>query len=93
MFGEDLGRQVVHLVGVPVAEVRRDVRLRDVRGARPRRVEERPAGPAHLVDDLLGQLDDAVAVGAVPVSVELDQPCPAAADAEDPVAFAQRRGR
>jgi hypothetical protein len=90
---EDLGGEVVHLVRVAVAEMLGDVRPRNVRGAGPGGVEERPSGPADLVDDLLGELHDAVAVGPPRDPVQLDQAGPAPADAEDPVAVPERPDR
>ena len=86
---QDLRRDVVDRFPVSIVEVERDVGVRQVAGPGPRGMQERAAGPAGAVDNLLGQLLYAVAVVGLRVRDQVDQPGPAAPDADDPVALAQ----
>src|SRR5512136_1792397 len=52
-------------------------------------VQERAAGAGSLVDDLLGELDNLVALGLVLLPLQLDESCPTAPDAEHPVSLPQ----
>ncbi len=89
---QDLGRDVVDLVGVLVGQVRWDERLGQMAGPRPRAVEEGPARTSGAIDEVLRQLHDAGAVVRVGVGNQVDEPRPAAPDAEDAVALAAGPG-
>src|SRR5512136_111183 len=52
-------------------------------------MQERAAGTGSLVDDLLGELDNLVALELILLPLQLDEACPTAPDAEHPVALPQ----
>ena len=79
---------VVDLVLVCIAEMRRHAVERQVARSRARRVQERAARASRAIDDRLGQLLDVLAVVGVLLADEVHQACPAAPDADDPVSFA-----
>ncbi len=87
---QSLLAEVVHLVLVLVAEVRRHFVQGDVARPGARGVEEGTAGAANLVHNLLGELHHHVASVEVVAPNELDEPRPSAADAENAVAFTKR---
>src|SRR5215469_2568518 len=64
--------------------------LADARGIGPRRMQKRAAGAPGAIDHVLGEPLEVIRVVVVLVADHIHQPRPAAADADDFVAFAQR---
>jgi hypothetical protein len=84
---ENIGCDVVDLLGVIVLKMLRQNALGKMTGTRSRRMNKSPSGPARAIDDLLGQDLNAVAVVGVLVSDQVDQPGPTTPDSEYPVSF------
>ena len=84
---KDFLGEVVHLSVVLGPQVRRHVDVRDTARPGPGGMQERAAGAADLVDDFFGQDLAALRVIGHFIPVDLDEPCPAAADADDIIPF------
>ncbi len=90
---QHVGGHVVDLVRVFVAQVIGHIGFRQMARPGARGMQEGAAGAPRAVDDLFVENLDVCTVVGLAVGNQLDQSGPAAADADNPIAFAQSADR